>query len=51
MLDRPINILWSHRWEHDKNPDEFFGVLFKLDEMNVDFRLHVLGEQFNEIPG
>ena len=27
ILERPINILWNHRWEHDKNPDEFFVVM------------------------
>jgi glycosyltransferase involved in cell wall biosynthesis len=50
-LNRPISILWSHRWEHDKNPEEFFNSLFKLDDMGIDFRLHVIGEQFTEIPG
>ena len=50
-LSRPINILWSHRWEHDKNPDEFFEIMFEIDELGIDFTLHVVGEQFTEIPG
>jgi glycosyltransferase involved in cell wall biosynthesis len=50
ILERPINILWNHRWEHDKNPDEFFDALFKLNELGINFRLHVIGEQYNEIP-
>ncbi len=50
-LNRPVSILWSHRWEHDKNPGEFFEALFRLDEMGVDFCLHVIGEQFTEVPG
>ena len=51
FVDRPLHILWSNRWEHDKNPDEFFAVLIKLHEMQVDYRLHVIGEQFSEMPG
>ncbi|CAF0715869.1 unnamed protein product [Brachionus calyciflorus] len=48
--NRPISILWSHRWEHDKNPNEFFQALFKLQDMNIDFRVHVIGEQFTDVP-
>jgi len=50
-------ILWNHRWEYDKNPDEFFDVLKKLKERGVKFKLVVLGKAyqkqpkiFNEIP-
>lgn len=38
-------ILWNHRWEYDKNPDEVFEVLFELDERGLDFKLVVVGEQ------
>jgi glycosyltransferase involved in cell wall biosynthesis len=38
-------ILWNHRWEYDKRPEEFFETLFQLDESGVDFRLVVLGER------
>jgi glycosyltransferase involved in cell wall biosynthesis len=38
-------ILWNHRWEYDKNPEEFFETLFELREKEVAFRLVVLGEQ------
>ncbi|RNA32572.1 glycosyltransferase-like domain-containing 1-like [Brachionus plicatilis] len=48
--NRPISILWSHRWEHDKNPSEFFNALFKLEDMGIDFRLNVVGEQFAQVP-
>jgi glycosyltransferase involved in cell wall biosynthesis len=43
-------ILWNHRWEHDKNPEAFFGALFELDRAGVDFRLIVLGQSYREIP-
>jgi glycosyltransferase involved in cell wall biosynthesis len=39
-------ILWNHRWEFDKNPDEFFQALFVLDEQGLNFRVAILGESF-----
>lgn len=55
MLERPapseqLTILWNHRWEYDKNPEEFFQTLFELDESDVKFQLIVLGEKFPESP-
>ena len=44
--DRPPLVLWNHRWEHDKNPEEFFEALFRLDAAGRDFRVAVLGEDF-----
>ncbi len=43
-------IIWNHRWEHDKNPEDFFSILFKLNNEDVDFRLAVLGEQYTRSP-
>ncbi|MEZ4600323.1 MAG: DUF3524 domain-containing protein [Syntrophotaleaceae bacterium] len=48
-LEPPL-ILWNHRWEYDKNPEDFFRALFTLQEEGVDFRLAVLGESFQEQP-
>ena len=39
-------ILWNHRWEYDKNPDQFFNSLKKIKEDNYKFNLVVLGEEF-----
>jgi len=47
---RPPVIVWNHRWEHDKNPEEFFAVLHALKERGVDFRLIVLGQSFAAAP-
>lgn len=47
--DPPL-ILWNHRREHDKNPEDFFGVLFALKARGVRFRLAVLGQGFRETP-
>ncbi len=49
QADHPI-ILWNHRWEYDKNPDDFFQALFALDEAGSRFDLVVTGEQFAEVP-
>lgn len=43
-------ILWNHRWEYDKGPEEFFKVLFELSEEGVEFELAVLGEQYSRSP-
>ena len=46
----PLTILWSHRWEFDKNPEAFFKVLFFLADEGVPFRLAILGETFRKWP-
>ncbi|MDY0269395.1 tRNA-queuosine alpha-mannosyltransferase domain-containing protein [Trichloromonas sp.] len=46
----PPLLLWNHRWEYDKNPEEFFRALYRLEEMGVDFNLAVLGESFRDAP-
>jgi len=43
-------IVWNHRWEYDKNPDEFFKALRKLAGEGVPFRVAVLGEKFSQVP-
>ena len=46
----PPLLLWNHRWEYDKNPEDFFRALFRLDALGVDFTLAVLGESFRKSP-
>ncbi len=46
----PLTILWSHRWEYDKDPEAFFEVLFFLAAEGVPFRLSVVGETFRKWP-
>ncbi len=43
-------ILWNHRWEYDKNPEQFFHALFELQSRGVEFKLVVLGEKFSQYP-
>ena len=48
--DGPVRILWAGRWEHDKNPADFFVALKIIKAAGIDFRLSVIGESFKEIP-
>jgi len=48
--DEVIRILWSARWEHDKNPEDFFEAIKQLKEIDLPFRLSVIGQQFEETP-
>ena len=43
-------ILWNHRWEYDKNPQEFFQALLVLHEQGLDFDVAILGENFSLQP-
>jgi glycosyltransferase involved in cell wall biosynthesis len=43
-------IIWNHRHEHDKNPEEAFGILENLRNKRVPFRLALLGERFSRTP-
>jgi glycosyltransferase involved in cell wall biosynthesis len=47
--DVPL-ILWNHRWQYDKNPNEFFNVLEKVREYGNNFKLAIMGENFNQYP-
>jgi len=46
----PLRIVWAARWEHDKDPEEFFDAMRALKARGVDFRLSVLGQQFDQTP-
>ena len=48
--DEPLRILWSARWEHDKNPDDFFEAIDILDRSCPDFELAIIGQSFREVP-
>jgi glycosyltransferase involved in cell wall biosynthesis len=46
----PPLIIWNHRWEFDKNPESFFRALDAMVEKGLDFRLALLGENFQVVP-
>lgn len=43
-------LLWNQRWEHDKRPDQFFQLLYRLQATGLPFRLAVAGESFRKVP-
>jgi glycosyltransferase involved in cell wall biosynthesis len=48
--DQAPLIIWNHRWEFDKNPEMFFEALDAVASQGFDFRLALLGENFQAIP-
>ena len=45
----PPLIIWNHRWEFDKNPEDFFLALDEMVKRDLDFNVALLGENF-QIP-
>ncbi|MBN1648952.1 MAG: DUF3524 domain-containing protein [Spirochaetales bacterium] len=43
-------IVWNHRWEFDKQPDVFFRAIDRLAREGINFRLSLLGENFQTVP-
>ena len=46
----PLEIVWNHRWEYDKQPEIFFQSMLRLSEQGHYFRLHVVGQSFRTVP-
>lgn len=46
----PLEIVWNHRWEFDKGPELLLAAVEQLLAEKVDFRLHVVGQQFRRVP-
>lgn len=45
-----ISMVWNHRWEYDKGPEQLLEIVRQLISNGVRFRLHLLGQQFRQIP-
>ena len=50
LPESPPLIIWNHRWEFDKNPQAFFDALDAVLENGAEFRLALLGENFQTVP-
>jgi len=48
--DNPVEIVWNHRWEYDKQPQIFFSALEKLISRGIDIKVHVMGQSFRQVP-
>ncbi len=48
--ESPPLIIWNHRWEFDKNPGAFFDALDAVDKKGIDFKLALLGENYQVKP-
>ncbi|WP_456269550.1 DUF3524 domain-containing protein [Kushneria sp. AK178] len=46
----PARIVWNHRWEYDKNPEDFFAALETLSRAGHEFELVVMGQVFRNAP-
>ena len=46
----PVEIVWNHRWEYDKQPEVFFSALKHLIDSGVSCKVHVMGQSFREVP-
>jgi len=49
-IKTPKLILWNHRWEYDKAPQVFADALHKLNKMDTDFKLALLGDRPKKKP-
>lgn len=43
-------ILWNHRWEYDKRPEDFYAILQRLQQIGVCFKLALLGPRAQKTP-
>jgi len=43
-----LEVVWNHRWEHDKGPETLLAVLKRC--RNLDIKFHILGRSFQNIP-
>ncbi|RLL51257.1 DUF3524 domain-containing protein [Mariprofundus sp. EBB-1] len=45
-----LTLVWNHRREYDKGPDRLLKVITYLHNDGLDFRIHILGQQFRHEP-
>ncbi|MDK1023614.1 MAG: DUF3524 domain-containing protein [Gammaproteobacteria bacterium] len=45
-----LTLLWNHRWEYDKGPERLADICKELVKRKLDFRLHLLGQNFRDHP-
>ena len=48
--ERPLRLLWSGRFEHDKGGEQLLAVLELLESSSVNYEVAVVGQQFRRSP-
>lgn len=46
----PLQVIWNHRWEYDKGPDNLLALAKAIAERKLPVKLHVVGQQFRTLP-
>jgi len=49
VLHKPIRVVWPHRWEHDKGPEELLDIADRCTDA-LDIRWTILGQRFRGHP-
>jgi len=47
---RPLRVVWPHRFEHDKNPEDFFEVVLALADEGLPFEVAAVGRSYRDVP-
>ena len=45
-----VRIVWPHRWEHDKHPEEFVEAVDRLASEGLEFEVVFAGQVFRDVP-
>jgi len=52
-INDPLEVVWNHRWEHDKGPDTLLALMRLCQQQAASdrtIRFHLLGQQFRQQP-
>ncbi|MEM8564805.1 MAG: DUF3524 domain-containing protein, partial [Pseudomonadota bacterium] len=50
LAERPLRLLWSGRFEHDKGGQSLHLLLRALEALDLDYELALTGQQFRQAP-
>ncbi len=45
-----LSIVWNHRWEYDKGLSALHNIVTTLIDTEINFTLHLIGQQFRDVP-